>query len=133
MPRKHIVWVTCPYVKEGQPNPDGSMVNDVHEFDDMANAILYNALAWGLNGSSVHSSRVAQYVSVWFLNSDTAMSPNLNYGQMKRGPTGQNGTHTGILYVGTISWLYRACCVLAFVSGIRATIFGCGASAVRRE
>ena len=96
------VWVTCPYVKEGQPNPDGSMVNDVHEFDDMANAILYNALAWGLNGSSVHSSRVAQYISIWFLDSDTAMSPNLNYGQMKRGPTGQNGTHTGILYVRTI-------------------------------
>ena len=99
MPRKHIVWVTCPYVKEGQPNPDGSMVNDVHEFDDMANAILYNALQWALNGSSVHSARVAQYVSVWFLDNDTAMAPNLNYGQMERGPTGQNGTHTGILYV----------------------------------
>ena len=102
-PRKHTVWVTCPYVvKDGQFNPDGRTVNDVGEFDDMANAILYNALAWALNGSSVYSARVAQYVSVWFLNSDTAMSPNLNYGQMKRGPTGQNGTHTGILYVRTI-------------------------------
>ncbi|TBU38981.1 chondroitin AC/alginate lyase [Dichomitus squalens] len=92
------IWVTCPYVvKDGQFNPDGRTVDDVGEFDDIANAILYNALAWALTGTSEYSSRVAQYVSVWFLDGDTAMTPNLNYGQMQRGPTGQNGTHTGIL------------------------------------
>ena len=117
-------------VKDGQFNPDGRTVNDVGEFDDMANAILYNALAWALNGSSVYSARVAQYVSIWFLNSDTAMAPNLNFGQMERGPTGQNGTHTGILYVQSIC---RLAASKAFVSGIAATFLGVVHSAVRRE
>ncbi|KAM5536812.1 hypothetical protein V8D89_009530 [Ganoderma adspersum] len=92
------VWVTCPYVaKDGQFNPDGRLVNDVGEFDDMANAVLYNALAWALDGSSAYAARVAKYISTWFLDDATYMTPNLNYAQMNRGPKGQNGTHTGLL------------------------------------
>ncbi|KAI1792432.1 chondroitin AC/alginate lyase [Ganoderma leucocontextum] len=92
------IWVTCPYVvKDGQFNPDGRMVNDVGEFDDMANAVLYNSLAWALNGSSVYAARVTKYISTWFLDDATYMTPNLNYAQMERGPNGQNGTHTGLL------------------------------------
>ncbi|PIL29173.1 hypothetical protein GSI_09222 [Ganoderma sinense ZZ0214-1] len=92
------IWVACPYVvKDGQFNPDGRLVNDVGEFEDMANAILYNALAWALDGSSVYASRVAKYVSTWFVDETTYMAPNLNYAQMERGPKGQNGTHTGLL------------------------------------
>ncbi len=98
--RTNAVWATCPYVsKDGQFNPDGRLVNDVGEFDDMANAVLYNSLAWALNGSSVYAARVASYVSTWFLDDATYMTPNLNYAQMNRGPKGQNGTHTGLLYV----------------------------------
>ena len=92
------VWVTCPYVvKDGQFNPDGRTINDIGEFEDMANAILYNALAWAINGSSVYSANVVRFVNTWFLATDTAMTPNLAYAQMQRGPNGQNGTHTGIL------------------------------------
>ncbi|KAI0752836.1 chondroitin AC/alginate lyase, partial [Daedaleopsis nitida] len=92
------VWTTCPYVvRDGQFNPDGRTINDIGEFEDMANAILYNALAWVLNGSSVYSENVARFVNTWFLDGTTGMTPNLAYAQMQRGPTGQHGTHTGIL------------------------------------
>ena len=95
------VWKTCPYVvRDGQFNPDGRTINDIGEFEDMANAILYNALAWAINGSSVYSANVVRFVNTWFLAADTAMTPNLAYAQMQRGPNGQNGTHTGIPHDG---------------------------------
>jgi len=93
------IWTTCPYVqKDGQFNPDvRQLANDVGEFSDMSDAIFYSAMAWAFNGSSIFSSNVANYINVWFLDPATSMTPNLNYGQVQRGPGKQNGTHTGVL------------------------------------
>ena len=63
----------------------------------MSNAVLYNALAWVLTGAPQYSANAASFLNVWFLDADTAMTPNLDYAQMQRGPTGQVGTHTGVL------------------------------------
>jgi hypothetical protein len=63
----------------------------------MSDAVFANAIAWVITGSSKYSGNAANFVKMWFLNSDTAMNPNLNYAQMQRGPDGQNGTHTGVL------------------------------------
>ncbi|TCD62512.1 hypothetical protein EIP91_006786 [Steccherinum ochraceum] len=94
------IWTTCTYVsRDGQFNPDvrTSGMNNIGDFSDMSDAVFYNALAWAINGSSKYSANVAQFVDAWFINPDTAMNPNLNYAQMQRGPTGQIGTHTGVL------------------------------------
>lgn len=94
------VWTTCPYVtKDGQFNPDNEDIKNADDFDSLANAILYNSLAWAIEGYSVYSSRIATFIEAWFLNADTYMNPNLNYAQMQRGPDGQFGQHTGVLYV----------------------------------
>lgn len=65
----------------------------------MSEAVLYNAMAWVITGDGKYSANAANYLSTWFLNPDTAMTPNLNYGQLQRGPgpSGQEGTHTGLL------------------------------------
>lgn len=92
------IWVTCPYyTRDGMFNPDGRLVNDTGNFQAMSDAILYNAIAWAITGSSNYSANVANYVNTWFINPDTSMNPNLNYAQMNRGPNGQVGTHTGVL------------------------------------
>ncbi|KAH9947891.1 chondroitin AC/alginate lyase [Amylocystis lapponica] len=92
------VWTMCPFVtKDGLFNPDARLVNDVGSFSAMADAVLYNSLAWVLDGSSRYSENAVLFLRTWFLDTNTAMAPHLNYAQMKRGPDGQNGSHTGVL------------------------------------
>jgi len=92
------IWTTCPYyTRDGMFNPDGRLVNDTGNFQAMSDAVLYNAMAWAITGSSNYSSNVANYINTWFINPATLMNPNLNYAQMSRGPGGQVGTHTGVL------------------------------------
>ncbi|KAL4242367.1 dermatan-sulfate isomerase family protein [Abortiporus biennis] len=93
------IWVMCPYVsRDSQFDPDvWTLINDIGTFGDMSDAILYSSLAWAINGNTSYVDNVAKWIKTWFLDSDTLMNPNLNYAQMERGPTGQVGTHTGIL------------------------------------
>lgn len=63
----------------------------------MADAVLYNTLAWVITGTETYAANAVNFIQSWFLNPDTAMKPNLNYAQMRRGPNGQVGTHTGVL------------------------------------
>ncbi|KAG6836432.1 hypothetical protein H0H93_008074 [Arthromyces matolae] len=98
------IWKECNYVRrDGQFNPDTRLVNDAGNFQALADSVLYNALAFAIttNGtkgtSSSYSLNVVNFIKIWFLNAETKMNPNLNYGQMQRGPTGQSGSRKGIL------------------------------------
>ncbi|KAF7978766.1 hypothetical protein HWV62_44800 [Athelia sp. TMB] len=92
------VWVQCDYVyRDGQFNPDRLLVNNTGQFEAMSDAVFYNTLAWVLTGSSNYSVNAAHFLNTWFLDPFTGMTPNLQYAQMSRGPTGQIGAHTGVL------------------------------------
>ncbi|KAF8058672.1 chondroitin AC/alginate lyase [Lyophyllum atratum] len=94
------IWKKCPYVfRDGQFNPDARLIDDVGSFQALSDAVLYNAIAWALtsNTSSPSSMAASSYIKIWFLDPATRMNPNLNYAQMKRGPAGQIGSHTGVL------------------------------------
>ncbi|KAI0772940.1 chondroitin AC/alginate lyase [Trametes elegans] len=107
------VWKTCPYyTRDGEFNPDGRLINDVGAFGDLADAVLYNALAWALDGNGQYSANVAKFVKAWFLDADTAMNPNLDYAQLKRGPDGQVGQHTGVLDLKCMSKLVSGVLIL---------------------
>lgn len=81
----------------------------------MANAVLYNSMAWVITGSNNYSANAANYVKTWFVDPDTAMTPNLNYAQLPRGPNGQTGAHTGVLLVASIDTLWNMIIDLIFV------------------
>jgi hypothetical protein len=83
-------------------NPDRLATNNTGDFQAMSDAVLYNALAWVLTGSTNYSTNVANYIDTWFINPDTYQTPNLQYAQMHRGPQGQIGDHTGLLSVNEI-------------------------------
>lgn len=88
----------CQYVnQDGNLNPDARLVNNIGDFDDLADAVLYNSMAWGITRSPIYSQRVASFIDTWFLNENTYMNPNLNYAQLRGGPDGQIGAHTGLL------------------------------------
>jgi hypothetical protein len=45
------VWTTCPYVThDGEFNPDRLLVNDVGGFYALSDAVLYNSIAYALDG-----------------------------------------------------------------------------------
>ena len=93
-----LVWEQCNYTTiDGKLNPDNRIVNNIGDFESLADAVLYNSLAWHLSGSDTYATNVAQWIDAWFLSNDTGMNPNLNYAQMSGGPDGQVGTHTGVL------------------------------------
>ncbi|KAK7053003.1 hypothetical protein VNI00_004324 [Paramarasmius palmivorus] len=94
------VWKTCPYeTRDGEFNPDGRLINDVGAFDDLSNAVLYNAISAIITGGSTNlfSRNVAMFLERWFLDPRTKMNPHLTYAQLNRGPDGQVGRHTGVL------------------------------------
>ncbi|KAI0320973.1 chondroitin AC/alginate lyase [Amylostereum chailletii] len=92
------VWVTCPYVQiDGVFSDDVRVVNNTGAFSAMSDAVFYNVLAWAVDGDDTYASNAASYIKTWFLDPDTKMNPNLNYGQMIRGPNSTMGSHTGVL------------------------------------
>ena len=81
-------------------NPDVRFVNNTGAFGALADAVFYNVMAWRITGKDYYAANASSFINTWFLDSDTAMNPTLDYGQVTRGPvTGTTGTHTGVLYV----------------------------------
>ena len=86
------------YTKDGQFNPDRSMVNDTGAFAAMSDAIWFNVLAYKITNDEQYASNVAHWIDTWFINHATYMTPNLIYSQVVRGVGGSGvGTHLGVL------------------------------------
>ncbi|KAJ7630744.1 chondroitin AC/alginate lyase [Roridomyces roridus] len=95
-------WTTCPYVvKDGQLNPDVRTLNGPSAIQNAAQSIIYNCVCCGLKGPSASqcSRNAVSAIVAFFLTPSTRMNPNMNFGQVVRGPgpEGQQGTFTGIL------------------------------------
>lgn len=84
---------------DGQVNPDVRTLNGPDAINNVAQAVIYSAVAYALTRSSVHSQNVAKWIKAFFLDSATKMNPNMNFGQVVRGsgPDGISGTFTGVL------------------------------------
>ncbi|KZV85030.1 chondroitin AC/alginate lyase, partial [Exidia glandulosa HHB12029] len=92
------IWVTCPYKdRDGVFVPDYRLINDTGSFAGMADAVMFNALAWQITGDDKYANKSVEFISTWYLDEDTYMAPNLNYSQVKRGPGVQQGNKSGVL------------------------------------
>ncbi|PIL32076.1 hypothetical protein GSI_06780 [Ganoderma sinense ZZ0214-1] len=103
-PTKSLVpsatWTTCLYeVHDGKVNPDVRSLPDSPAMVTMSQAVLHNAIAYAMMKTRSYSQNAAQFIDTFFLASSTAMNPNLNFGQLVRGPgkEHQMGTFTGVL------------------------------------
>ena len=89
----------CPYVqKDGKVNPDSKTLNNTRDIVSMAQSVLWNGVAYGLSNDTSYAERATSIIYTWFINPQTAINPNVKYGQVIRGPPGnQEGGYTGIL------------------------------------
>lgn len=93
-------WTTCPYVvRDGHVNPDVRTLNGPEAINSASQVVFYNAIAYHLRTSSEYSKNWVRFIDAFFLDPTTGMKPNLNFGQIVRGPGpgGSLGTFTGIL------------------------------------
>ena len=78
----------------------------------MSDAVLYNTLAWVLTNESTYSANAAHFIDMWFLDPSTSMTPNMQYAQLNRGPTGQTGSPAGILDLHQMTKIVSAVLIL---------------------
>jgi hypothetical protein len=91
-------WTTCPYrAMDGRVNPDVRTLVGATAFNDMSNAVFYNAIAYVLSGQSSYASQVVNFLDAFFIQNDSKMNPRVDYGQVIRGPQKQQGAYEGIV------------------------------------
>lgn len=81
-----------PYIrKDGQINPERSAIKDETYLKNLCNDVQTLAVAYYFSDDEKYARRAAELLRVWFLNADTRMNPNLNYGQAIPGITDGRG------------------------------------------
>lgn len=91
-------WTICPYVvRDGQLNPDVRLLNGVNAVADVTQSVVYNALAAVLSGSQSYAESAASFIQLFFLDSQNGVYPEVNYGQVIRGPGKLVGQYLGII------------------------------------
>jgi hypothetical protein len=93
-------WTACPYIgRDGKVNPDVRSLNGPGAINSVGQFALYGSIAFATNRNVMYSQGVVKAIDTFFLDPTSKMNPNVNFGQMVRGPgpEHQNGTFTGIL------------------------------------
>ncbi len=81
-----------PYIrKDGQTNPEVKEYKDKEYLPKLCADVYHLGLAYYFSGKEMYAEHAAKLVQVWFLNSDTRMNPNLNFGQAIKGVTTGRG------------------------------------------
>ncbi|KAM0321655.1 hypothetical protein ACHAQA_010011 [Verticillium albo-atrum] len=70
----------CPYVpRGGVANPDVSTVDDLSMRKTLESSWIL-ALAWWYTGNEAYAEHASVILKTWFINEETRMNPNMNYG-----------------------------------------------------
>ncbi len=106
-----------PYIKkDGQMNPEVNEIKDMIYVRELSKDIRLLGLSYYFTNDEKYAKKAAELLKVFFLNSATKMNPNLNYTQIVRGLSTENGVGTidterfvdlidGVqLIVGSSSW-----------------------------
>ncbi len=86
-----------PYIrKDGQSNPEIEKL-DRYPLSNFARSVETLALAYHLTTDEKYAEKAVANLRIWFLNADTKMNPNMNYGQTIPGVRNGLGRGEGIL------------------------------------
>ncbi|KAJ3848809.1 chondroitin AC/alginate lyase [Lentinula lateritia] len=91
-------WTTCPYVaRDGEVNPDVRTLAGAGAINNASDGFLSNVLASLISGNRQYLKAAINILNTFFLDQDTKMNPNMDFGQVIRGPGNNVGTFTGPL------------------------------------
>jgi hypothetical protein len=75
-----------PYIrKDGQTNPEVKDYKDKDYLPKLCDYVYTLGLAYYFSEENVYAEHAAKLLKVWFLDPETKMNPNLNYGQAIKG------------------------------------------------
>ena len=93
-------WWRCPdpnpndfyYRIDGKRNNDLVKTGDAQKFQNLSQAVVVLARAYDKKDPTTkkYITKAADLIKTWFINAQTKMNPNLNYGQMINGPHNGN-------------------------------------------
>lgn len=71
-----------PYIrKDGERNPEIKKITDRAFLGNLSTRCMFLSLAYFFTQDEKYAAKATQLLSVWFLDKNTRMNPNLNYGQ----------------------------------------------------
>lgn len=77
-----------PYIRrDGEVNPEVKNYPDKEQMPKLCENVNALALAYYYSGNENYAKHAAKLLRVWFLDSETKMNPNLNFGQAVKGIT----------------------------------------------
>jgi hypothetical protein len=75
-----------PYIqRDGEVNPEIFKITDQESFGQIIKGVSTLGLAYFYTGSEDYAEHATRMIRVWFLNPETRMNPNVNYGQIVKG------------------------------------------------
>jgi len=106
-PEKHD---GLPYIRrDGEVNPERDKL-DSPQMGKMVNGVRTLSLAWFFSEKKEYAEKATELLSVWFLNPETLMNPNLNFGQSIPGIT--EGRFIGLIDTKSFAGLVDAIALL---------------------
>jgi len=104
----------APYIwKDGQPSPEYNNYDGIviSRFKDRVRVLTS---VYAKTGDKRYGDCAVEQLKVWFLNKDTRMNPNFNYGQFIPGDN-----RNGLGHTGAISEAYNLICILDCIDTLR--------------
>lgn len=85
-----------PYIRrDGETNPESEKIPDHKNLNSFIKSVTTLALGYYYSGNEEYAARASEWLTAWFIKSETRMNPNLRFAQQVRGRDVERGT--GIL------------------------------------
>ena len=104
-----------PYIwRDGEINPDRK-TSDISRIEGMVKRVTSLVPAWYFTGDERYAKSAVEQVRVWFLDSDTKMNPNAQFGQKRRGHN--YNSPSGVLEAWRMRWVVDCAILLESYPG----------------